>query len=150
MIWLLANRGISTQQLDDPYTETTVEGGHSVVYSPGVAPIRYAGNVSPQGPLGHYGRGLHRISGFVFSFDGDAAENLLGIDYRIQLVIRYIASTNQYRIRRFLETVLVGDATVTIPSLNLGIGELIGVPFRVNIAEDETLDDHSIDEVDDQ
>ena len=150
MIWLLANRGISTKKLDDPYTETTVEGGHSVVYSPGVEPIRYAGNVSPQGPLGHYGRGLHRISGFVFSFDGDAAENLLRIDYPIQLVIRYIAGTNQHRIRRFLDTVFVGDATVTIPPLNMGMGELIGVPFRVNISEDETLDNHSIDEVDDQ
>ena len=150
MIWLLANRGISTKKLDGPYTETTVWMGHSVVYSPGVEPIRYAGNVSPQGPLGYYGRGLHRASGFVFSFDGDAAEDLLRIDYRIQLVIYYIAGTNQYRIRRFLETVFVGDATVTIPPLNTGIGELVGVPFRVNIAEDETLDNHSIDEVDDQ
>ncbi len=86
----------------------------------------------------------------MFSFDGDAAEDLLRIDYRIQLVIYYIAGTNQYRIRRFLETVFVGDATVTIPPLNTGIGELVGVPFRVNIAQDETLDDHIIDEVDDQ
>ena len=148
MIWLLANRRLSTKLLDSPYTETTISGAHSLIYSPGVEPIRYAGNVSLQGPLGTYGRGLHRVSGFVFSFDGDTAEKLLRIEDRIQLVVYYIAEENEHRIRRFLEVVFVGDAAVTIPPLNVGVGELIGVPFKVNIPEDETLDDHIIDEVD--
>jgi hypothetical protein len=148
MIWLLANRGMSTQLLDEPHTATPIQGAHSLVYSPGVEPIRYAGNVSPQGPLGTYGRGLHRVSGFVFSFDGDAAEKLLRIEADIQLIVFYVAGRNEPRIRRFIDTVFVGDATISIPPLNVGVGELIGVPFKVNIPEDETLDDHIIDEVD--
>jgi hypothetical protein len=84
----------------------------------------------------------------VFSFDGDAAEKLLRITADIQLIVYYVAGQNEPRIRRFVNTVFVGDATVTIPPLNVGVGELIGVPFKVNIPEDETLDDHIIDEVD--
>ncbi len=148
MIWLLADRRMSTKLLDSPYTETDIEGAHSLVYSPGVEPIKYAGNVSPQGPLGTYGRGLHRVSGHVFSYDGDVVEKLLAIEDRIQLVVYYLAARNEHRIRRFLEVVFVGDATVAIPALNAGIGELVGVPFRVNIPEGETLSDHIIDEED--
>ena len=61
MIWLLANRGMSTKLLGEPHTETAIEGAHSLVYSPGVEPIRYAGNVSPQGPLALYSLEHRRV-----------------------------------------------------------------------------------------
>jgi len=41
----------------------------------------------------------------------------------------------------------VGDATVTVPALNAGVSELIGVPFRVQIPSGETLADHVTDAV---
>lgn len=148
MIWLLATRGIATRRIFSPHTETPVEGAHSLVYSPGVEPIRYAGVEPPQGPLGTFGRGLHRASGFVFSHDGDAADRLLGIDYDINLIVYYTGSGNRRRKRTFTWVVFVGDATVQVPPLNEGLSELIGVPFRVNIPHDETLADHIIDEVD--
>ena len=148
MIWLLATRGMSTKLVYSPHTETSINGAHSLVYSPGVEPIRYAGVEPPQGPLGTFGRGLHRVSGFVFSHDGDAAEKLLGIDDEINLIVYYIAGKNQHRKRTLTYVVFVGDATVTVPPMNAGLGELVGVPFRVNIPSDETLADHIIDEAD--
>jgi len=41
----------------------------------------------------------------------------------------------------------VGDAMVTVPGLNAGVSELIGVPFRVQIPEGDTLADHVVDAV---
>lgn len=146
MIWLLAHRKMSTKLVAAPYTETTIDGAHSLVYSPGVEPIRYAGQEPPFGPLGTYGQGLHRASGFVFSFDGEAAEKLLGITDDIELIVYYLAAQNEHRRRRLVDVVFVGDATVRVPPSNTGVGDLIGVPFKVNIPEDETLADHIIDE----
>ena len=148
MIWLLAHRNMSTRLLGVPYTETPIEGAHSLVYVPGVEPLRYAGQQSPQGPLGTYGRGLHRASGFVFSSDGDAAEKLLGITDSVELIVYYLAGGNEHRKRRLLDVVFAGDATVRVPPANTGVSDLIGVPFKINIPEDETLDEHIIDETD--
>ena len=146
MIWLLANRRMTTKLINLPQTETTIEGAHSLIYTAGVEPIQFAGLVDPQGPLGTFGRGLHRTSGFVFSHDGDAAEKLLGIDEPIELIVHYLAAQNEHRKRRFTDVVFVGDVRVTVPPLSSGIGELVGVPFKVNIPEGDTLATHIIDE----
>ncbi len=148
MIWLLAHRSMSTKLTDTPFTETPIEGGHSLVYVPGVEPIRYAGQEPPLGPLGTYGQGLHRASGFVFSYDGDAAEKLLAITVSVELIVYYLSNRNRHRKRRLLDVVFVGDATVRVPPSNTGLTDLIGVPFKVNIPENETLADHIIDETD--
>ncbi len=148
MIWLLAQRSMSTQLRDAPFTETAIEGANSLVYSAGVAPIRFAGQVEPYGPQGTFGRGLHRASGLVFSFDGDAAEKLLGIDDPIDLIVYYLAARNRHRKRTFFDVVFAGDAMVRVPPMNAGLGDLIGVPFKVNIPYDETLAGHIVDEAD--
>lgn len=148
MVWLLAVESIATRLLDSPFTETAIEGANSMVYSPGVEPIKFAGLANPQGPIGTFGRGLHRISGLVFSYDGDVAEKLLAITASFQLITRYLTSQNEHRKRRLIDVVFVGDATVTVPPLSRGVGPLIGVPFRVNIPEADTLADHVIDESD--
>jgi hypothetical protein len=148
VIWLLAHRKMSTKLADSPYTETTIDGAHSLVYQPGVEPIRYAGQVEPFGPEGTFGRGLHRVSGFVFSFDGDAAEKLLGIDDSINVIVYYTADRNVHRKRTFNDVVFVGDATVRVPPINSGLGDLVGVPFKVNIPVAETLADHVVDQAD--
>jgi hypothetical protein len=148
MIWLLAHRKMSTKLMDSPYTETTIDGANSLVYQPGVEPIRYAGQEEPYGPEGTYGRGLHRVSGFVFSFDGDAAEKLLGIEDAINLIVYYLSGENQHRKRTLIDVVFVGDATVRVAPASSGLGDLIGVPFKINIPAEETLADHVIDETD--
>jgi hypothetical protein len=137
---------MSTKLINSPYTETSIDGAHSLVYTPGVEPVRYAGQDEPLGPLGTYGRGLHRVSGFVFSHDGDAAEKLLSITDEIELIVYYLSAQNEHRKRRLVDVVFVGDATVRVPPSNTGLSDLIGVPFKVNIPEDETLADHVIDE----
>ena len=88
-----------------------------------------------------------RPSGFLFSYDGAAAEELLGITAGIDLMVRYRAN-GQRRMRTFLDVVFLGDATVTFPSQNNGVSELIGVPFRVQIPEGQTLGQHILDEED--
>ena len=148
VIWLLAHRKMSTKLADSPYTETSIDGAHSLVYQPGVEPIRYAGQVEPFGPEGTFGRGLHRASGFVFSFDGDAAEKLLGIEEAIDLIVYYIAGENRHRKRTFSDVVFVGDAAVRVPPASTGLSDQIGVPFKVNIPSGETLADHISDEAD--
>jgi hypothetical protein len=147
MIWILATRGASTKLKSTPFTETVIEGVHSVVYQPGIEPVPFSGGDQGSGELGTFGRGIHRISGFVFSFDGLAAETLLGIDNQIDLIIRYRAS-GQKRVRTLLDVIFIGDATVTIPTLNKGVSELVGVPFRVQIPADESLTEHVTDVVD--
>ena len=47
-----------------------------------------------------------------------------------------------------VDVVFVGDARVAVPPLSSGIGELIGVPFKGNIPEGDTLSDHIIDQTD--
>ena len=147
MIWILATRGASTRLRSSPFTETAIEGVHSVVYQPGIEPIPYSGGDQGTGELGTFGRGVHRISGFVFSYDGLASETLFAIQDPIDLVIRYRAS-GQKRMRTLADVVFVGDATVTVPNVNAGISELIGVPFRVQIPSCETLTDHVTDALD--
>ena len=122
MIWILATRGASTKLRESPFTETAIEGVQSIIYKPG-------------------------ISGFVFSYDGDAAEILLAIEDPIDLIIRYRAS-GQKRKRTLADVIFVGDATVTVPGVNTGVSELIGVPFRVQIPPGDTLADHVTDATD--
>ncbi|MFQ5592286.1 MAG: hypothetical protein ACE5HE_14080, partial [Phycisphaerae bacterium] len=92
MIWLLAVRGASTKLRSAPYTETSVEGVHSVVYKPGIEPIAFMGGDTAEGELGTFGRGVHRLSGFLFSYDGSTADTLLAVTAPIDLIIRYRAS----------------------------------------------------------
>jgi hypothetical protein len=146
MIWILATRGASTKLRASPFTETTIEGVHSVVYKPGIEPVPFSGEDLTQGKLGTFARGVYRISGFVFSYHGSAAETLLGITTGIDLLIRYRAN-GQKRKRTLSDVLFVGDATVTVPALNTGVSELIGVPFRVQIPSGETLADHVTDAV---
>ena len=146
MIWILATRGASTKLRASPFTETTIEGVHSVVYKPGIEPVHFSGEDLTQGKLGTFARGVYRISGFIFSYHGSAAETLLGITTEIDLLIRYRAN-GQKRKRTLSDVLFVGDATVTVPALNTGVSELIGVPFRVQIPSGETLADHVTDAV---
>jgi len=147
MVWILATRGASTKLRNSPFTETAIEGVHSVVYKPGVEPIPLPGDDATQGDLGRFARGLHRISGVVFSHDGSAAEALLGITAEIDLIIKYRAN-GQTRKRTLSDVIFVGDATVTFPSLGDGTSELVGVPFRVQIPEGETIGQHVVDALD--
>ena len=147
MIWILATRGASTTLRATPFTETSIEGVHSVIYKPGIEPAALSGADPGDGDLGTYQRGLHRISGYVFSYHGSAAETLFGIEDDIDLIFRYRAN-GQKRKRTLTNVLFIGDATVTVPSLNTGVSQLIGVPFRVQIPEDETLADHVVDTLD--
>jgi len=144
MIWILATRGVSTKLRSTPFTETVLEGAHSVVYKPGVEPVPFTGGDTSQGQLGSFDRGIHRISGFVFSYHGLAAETLLGIESAIDLIVRYRAN-GEKRKRTLLDMLFVGDATVTVPALNTGVSELIGVPFRVQIPQGSTMANHVVD-----
>ena len=146
MIWILATRGASTKLRASPFTETAIEGVHSVVYKPGIEPVPFSGEDQSVGELGTFGRGMHRLSGFVFSHHGSAAETLLGITAGIDLIIRYRAN-GQKRKRTLGDVIFVGDATVTVPRMNTGVGELVGVPFRVQIPAGETLADYVTDGV---
>ncbi|MHC4695139.1 MAG: hypothetical protein ACYTFA_00170 [Planctomycetota bacterium] len=147
MIWILATRGASTKLRSAPYTETTIEGVHSVVYKPGIEPVPLTGSDTSAGELGTFGRGIHRLSGFLFSYHGLVAETLFAITDPVDLIIRYRAGGEQ-RKRTLLDMLFIGDATVTVPGLNSGVSELIGVPFRVQIPEGNTLASHVQDVVD--
>ncbi|MGD2110385.1 MAG: hypothetical protein PVI86_13470 [Phycisphaerae bacterium] len=147
MIWILATRGALTKLRDSPFTETAIEGVQSVVYKPGIVPIAATGADPSGAPLGTYARGLHRASGFVFTYHGSAAETLLAITDEIDLIILYRAN-GQKRKRTLKDVLFVGDATVTVPGLNTGVSELIGVPFRLQIPDTDTLSDHIADAVD--
>lgn len=147
MIWILSTRGASTKLRLSPFTETAIEGVHSIVYKPGIEPVPLTGTDAATGPLGTYSRGVHRVSGFVFSYDGSAAETLFAITDDIDLIIRYRAN-GQKRKRTLTDVLFIGDATVTVPALNTGVSELVGVPFRAQIPEGDTLAGHVIDAVD--
>ncbi len=147
MIWILATLGASTKLRSTPFTETAIEGVHSVVYKPGIVPVPFDGADTMEGELGTFGRGLHRISGFVFSYDGSAAETLFAMESDIDLIIKYRAN-GQKRKRTLSDVIFVGDASVTIPALNDGVSELIGIPFKVQIPEGEKLSGHITDAVD--
>lgn len=147
MVWILATRGASTKLRLSPFTETVIEGVHSVVYKPGITPVPFSGADATAGALGTYSRGVHRVSGFVFSYDGSAAETLFSIENDIDLIIRYRAN-GQKRKRTLTDVLFIGDASVTVPALNTGVSMLVGVPFRVQIPEGEKLAGHVIDAVD--
>ena len=147
MIWILATRGASTKLRAIPFTETAIEGMHSVVYKSGVEPVVFSGGDESEGELGTFARGLNRVSGFVFSYHGSVAETLLGITIEIDLIVRYRANKEK-RKRTFADVIFLGDAVVTVPPVNTGVSELIGVPFRVQIPEGETLATHVLDTTD--
>ncbi len=147
MIWILATRGAATKLRSSPFTETVIEGVHSAAYKPGVVPVALSGSDAATGPAGTFTRGLHRLSGFVFSYHGSAAETLLAIEVPIDLIIRYRAD-GQRRKRTLTNVIFLGDATVLVPPLNQGVSELIGVPFRVQIPDGEKVGDHVVDAVD--
>lgn len=145
MIWILATRGASTKLRNSPFTETVIEGVHSLVYKPGIEPVPADGNGGAA--LGTFLRGLHRVSGVVFSHHGSAAETLLGITAPIDLIIRYRADGSK-RKRTLADVIFLGDAMVSFPTLSSGVSELIGVPFRVQIPEGEALAGHVVDAAD--
>ncbi len=141
MIWILATRGAATKLRLSPFTETPIEGAHSIVYKPGVEAVPLSGIDTSQGERGTFTRGLHRASGLLFSYDGSVAETLFAVTAGIDLVVLYRAN-GERRKRTLKDIIFLGDATVTIPALNTGVSTLIGVPFRVQIPEGETLADH--------
>lgn len=145
MIWILATKGAATRLREAPFSETAIEGVHSVVYKPGVEPVAHSGGDVTDGVLGTFRQGMHRASGFVFTFDGSAAETLFGLADPIDLIIRY-RSAAEVRKRTLSDVIFVGDAAVAFPSKNSGVSELIGVPFRVQIPIGETLSQHLTDE----
>ena len=147
MIWILATRGASTKLCLAPNTETNIEGVHSVVYKPGIEPVPFTGSDTSEGELGTFGRGVQRLSGFLFSYDGSVAETLFAITDQIDLIIRY-RTGGEKRKRTLQDVLFVGDATVTVPGLNTGVSELTGVPFRVQIPGGNTLANHVQDAVD--
>ena len=147
MIWILATRGASTKLRLSPFTETTIEGVYSVVYKPGIEPVPLSGIDISAGERGTFSRGLQRVGGIVFSYDGLAAEILFGITGEIDLIVQYRAN-GQKRKRTLKDVIFIGDATVTIPALNTGVSVLIGVPFRVQIPQGDTLADHIEDVLD--
>ncbi|GMU38167.1 MAG: hypothetical protein KJ057_14325 [Phycisphaerae bacterium] len=146
MIWLLATRGAATVLRESPFTETVIEGVYAVVYRPGVELVAQDGGDAAAAPLGTYARGLHRVSGFVYAWHGSAAEELLAIEDEIDLVIRYRAGNGESRKRTLQQAMFGGDATVTFPNLSSGLGGLVSVPFRLQIAEGDTLSDRIADE----
>jgi len=147
MIWILATRGIDTKLTESPFTETPIAGAHSVVYKPGIQVVPYTGEDAAAGPAGTFAKGLHRVSGVVFTYDGSAAETLLGLAGEVDLVIRYRAA-GEKRKRTISGVLFAGDAAVTVPAVNTGTTPLIGVPFRVQIPEGETVTAHVTDTTD--
>jgi hypothetical protein len=147
MTWILATRGISTKLRSSPFTETAVDGASSLIYKVGIEPVPFSGADAPAGELGTFQRGLHRVAGYVFSYDGSVAETLFTITDEIDLIIRYRAN-RQVRKRTFADVLFIGDAIVAVPALNTGVSELIGVPFRVQIPDTDTLADHVVDALD--
>jgi hypothetical protein len=132
MIWILATRGAATKLRASPFTETAIEGVHSVMYRQGIEPVPGSGDDIEAAPLGTFSRGQYRITGLVYTYDGAAADALFAITTGIDLIIRYRANA-QKRKRAFSDVLFVGDVTITVPNLNAGVSELIGVPFRVQI-----------------
>ncbi|MFQ5415023.1 MAG: hypothetical protein ACE5E6_11245 [Phycisphaerae bacterium] len=147
MIWILATRGASTKLRASPFTETPITGVHSIVYKPGVEPVPFTGRDGGEGAAGTFTRGLHRVAGLVFSFHGSVAETLLATPDGVDLVVRYRANA-QIRVRTFGDVIFIGDAVVTFPGRNTGLAGLIGVPFRVQIPDGDTLADHITDALD--
>jgi len=147
MIWILASRGASTRLRSTPFTETTVEGVHSLVYKVGIEPVPFSGEDTTTGALGTFNRGLHRVSGLLLSYHGSVAEELFSLTVGIDLIVRYTAN-GQLRKRTLADVIFVGDAAVTIPAQNKGVSQLVGVPFRVQIPSGDTIANHVTDTTD--
>jgi hypothetical protein len=147
MIWILATRGASTKLQASPFTETSIEGVHSLVYKVGIEPVPFSGDDASAGARGTFDRGLHRASGLLFSYHGSVAEELFAITAGIDLIVRYTAN-GQLRKRTFTDILFAGDAAITISNQNKGTSELIGVPFRVQIPTGNTIANHITDVVD--
>jgi hypothetical protein len=147
MIWILATRGASTKLRSSPFTETAIEGIHSVVYRVGVELIPFSGDDATAGALGTFDRGLHRSSGLLFSYHGSVAEELFAVTESIDLIVRYTAN-GEKRKRTLSDVIFAGDAAITIPNQNKGTSELIGVPFRVQIPTGNVITDHITDATD--
>jgi hypothetical protein len=147
MIWILATRGASLRERSDPFTETPIEGVHSVVYKPGIETIVQMIGESGE-EKGTFARRLHRARGYIYSYHGSIAEELLSLDEEMDLLVRYRAGNGQPRLRTLQEVIFLGDAVVSVPPLNTGTPELIGVPFRVQLIIGDTLQDRISDEVD--
>jgi len=146
MVLIVATRGAATKLRSSPFTETVIAGVHSVVYKPGVEPVPHDGT-DAAAANGTFTRGVQRISGVLFAYDGSAAETLFALTAGIDLVIRYRAS-GEKRVRTLGDVIFVGDAVVTFPAAGgESLRELVGVPFRVQIPEGETLAEHVTDEV---
>lgn len=147
MIWILETRGVSTKLRSSPFTETAIEGVHSLVYKVGIEPVPFTGDDVIAGALGTFDRGLHRASGLVFSYHGSVAEELFAITAGIDLIVRYTAN-GQLRKRTFADVIFAGDASITVPGQNKGTAQLIGVPFRVQIPAGNTIASHVTDTTD--
>lgn len=147
MIWLLSTRGAGIAPTGEPGNETMIEGVHSVVYRPGIDVFAFGIDDRGIGEPGTFARGLQHISGYVYSYDGSAAETLFAQPDGIDLVIHYRADSGR-RKRTFVDVIFIGNASVTIPSINEGVSRLIGVPFRVHIPAVDQLWQHVIDEAD--
>lgn len=147
MIWILATRGASTKLRSSPFTETAVQGMHSIVYKVGVEPIPFSGDDATAGALGTFDRGLHRSSGLLFSYHGSVAEELLSMTAGLDLIVRYTAN-GEKRKRTLSDVIFAGDAAITVPNQNRGTSELIGVPFRIQIPTGNLITDHITDETD--
>lgn len=146
MVLIVATRGVATKLRSSPFTETVIVGVHSVVYRPGVEPVPEDGTDAAAAANGTFTRGVQRIPGVLFAYDGSAAEALFALTAGIDLVIRYRAS-GEKRVRTLGDVIFVGDAVVTFPAAGGGaLPGLVGVPFRVQIPEGETLSEHVTDE----
>jgi len=147
MIWVLATHGASTKLRATPFTETTIAGVHSVVYRPGVEPLPCDGADGSECLRGEFDRGLHRVSGLLYTYHGSAAEELLMLSDDLDLIVRYRAS-GELRKRTFQRAVFLGDALVAFANRNSGVSMLTGVPFRLQVPEGDTLEDAVSDALD--
>ena len=96
MIWILATRGAATKLRLSPFTETPIEGVHSIVYKPGIEAVPLSGIDTSQGQRGTFTRGLHRASGLLFSYDGSVAETHARVWIKgDQLMLHHVARRRQ-------------------------------------------------------
>ena len=129
----------------EPFTVTTIAQGYAVSYQPEVDVIPL---VSPN--EGKYEAGLHRCHGFVWTFDDAEAEALLAVTAAIDLIAYYTDRTGTARKRTFSDILFAG-LTIDTEGLLRETGTertaaiAFGVPFRVQIADDETVAEHVTD-----
>lgn len=125
------------------YDTTDLAGVHSLTYRIGVQPI--PGDGEGNGKLGEFRRGLNRCSGFFWSFDANIAEILLATVSNETLTVWYTSLDGDQRKRVIQKVLWLGDARVTFPNVNTGLGSLIGVPFRVQFPKNADISDRISD-----